>query len=62
MLDAGKDVIVEGSGVCLWLVHPKIDDPKLYQKTSFGPSWCLTAERKRMKRGQEAKEWRKRKR
>lgn len=61
---AGKDVIVEGSGVTLWVIHPKIDDPKLYQKTSFRPDWWIRGKgrRRRKKMAQQAKEQRKRER
>ena len=64
MSPVGKNVIVEGSGVSLWVVHPRIDDPKLFQKTSFRPDWWIRAKgkRKRKKMAEEAKERRKRER
>jgi hypothetical protein len=60
----GKNVIVEGAGVSLWVIHPRIDDPKLYQKTSFQPEWWTRAKgkRKRKKMAGQFKEQRKRER
>lgn len=48
-------MIVEGSGVTLWIVHPRINDPKIYQKNSFHPDWWVRAKRKK-NRKQQAKE------
>ena len=42
-------MIVEGSEVRLWVVHPKGDDPKLYQ-IAFGPDWWRQAKKRRQRR------------
>ena len=61
-------MIVEGAGVTIWVVHPRIDDPKLYQKTSFCPDWWTRAKgkrkrkRKKMAEQSKAQEQRKRER
>ena len=61
---AGKVVIVEGSSVTIWVVHPRINDPKLYEKQSFQPEWWTRAKgkRKRKKLAKDAKEQRKKER
>ena len=47
-------MIVEGSGVTMWVVHPKAGDPKLYER-AFGPKWWKRRKKMLQKR-KEAKE------
>ena len=57
-------MIVEGSGVTLWIVHPRINDPRIYRKTSFHPDWWSRAKskKKRKQMAKEAKEQKERER